>query len=210
MFADWVESWRRPYTKYLVAFTAALLFLAYLIGPAPAETTRALQLSVPLDIVALTQVVFTGLAACGGVFATIYLPIVNGRQKRTELALVETNLKLVQAQLELSRVRDNVVLIERNTNSLTKQIADLSQTKGEQIGKEKERARIAQEAVTLAEGQRQGVESERASAASTSTQTLQPGKKPIDVADDRTAKAAERSANAQERTADATEEAAKK
>lgn len=64
-------------------------------------------------------------------------------------------------------------------------------------------------AATLAEGQRQGAASERASVAAANP-TAMPvptdGKKPLPVADDRTAHAAERSAAAQERTAAATEE----
>lgn len=138
---------------------------------------------VPIDVVALVTAVFAGIGTVGALLVSIFLPIMASRQKRAEtaaaaaretlalelaksqVALNETRLEIMRAQVELERVKDNVVLIERNTNSLTKEIAALSKKEGETIGIAKEKARLAAETVTFEEGRREGAETERASVA---------------------------------------------
>ena len=128
-----------------------------MITPAIAEAVNAIRFTVPLDIVALVQAVFTGIAALGGVFATVYA--------------IYAKRSADVATAEIAKVKDNVVLIERNTNSLTKELAALAKKEGEQIGKDRQIAKEKADAATLAEGQRQGAQTERANPSPDGTKT---------------------------------------
>lgn len=200
----WRDWWRGlgviEQTVVLVILVAAVVVI--LISPTAAEPATRVQLFVPIDVVALVQAIFTGIAAVGSVFATIYSLRAADRAKRAEL-LSASNAAVI------SKVKDTVDLVERNTNSLTTQIAAASRLAGMHEGEAKGRLAGEDAARTLAEGQKQGAEIERASVAA-ATITLQPvaiahAALPVPVVDDRAAAIAERSVAATERIADATE-----
>lgn len=158
----------------ILAFPALTMFA---FGQAPTTPLPVADI-VPLNIVELVTAVFTGIAAVGGIFVSIFLPILANRQKRTEaanmamaleltkaqVALDATKLEIMRAQIELSKVKDTVVLVERNTNSMTSTIKELADKAGIAKGKAEEKLKGEETAKTLAEGQRQGMEQERASA----------------------------------------------
>jgi hypothetical protein len=108
--------------------------------------------------------------------ALAYSITINARSKRTEARSL-SNSEMIKT------VADDVIRLEKNTNSISER-----------------NERIAQ-----ALGVTQGVTQERESVAA----THQAGR-PLPVADDRTAVAAERSASATERVANASEDIAKK
>lgn len=139
----------------------------------------------PIDVVALVQAIFTGLAAVLSALAGIYAIIAANRAKRAET---------------VSTANANVIRqVEINTNSMTTQIAALSRREGVVEGMERGVATAA----VLARGQKEGREQTAGEAA---LRVERSAEEPVPVADDRTAVAAERSATATERVAAAAED----
>lgn len=207
----WRDWWRGlgvfEQTVALVALVAAITLILAIPAASEPVPVQVVQLFVPIDVVALTQAIFTGIAAVGGVFATIYSLLAASRAKRAEIAAAAAVAASASAATAISKVKDTVELVERNTNSLTTQIAAAARLAGLHEGEAKGVRAGEDIARTLAEGQKQGAETERASAqANSGLSTVMPsGTSPIPVADERTATAAERSATATERVATAAE-----
>lgn len=180
----------------LIKLALLVVFLVALV-PAfgqPAVLPPPTHIIVPIDVVALVQAVFTGIAALGGVFATVYA--IMAKIKTDNVAL---------AQIELNKA---LMLIERNTNSMTSTIKELATKAGIVEGAAREKTTGQETAATLAEGRKLGKEEERASMVASgvvtnATLAVAAGKQPVPVADDRTAAASERVADATERSADA-------
>lgn len=79
---------------------------------------------------------------------------------------------------DIGKVQANVTLIERNTNSISTRNEAIAKALGVHEGIATGRAQGAAEAAMLAEGQRQGVESERSSvAAANPVEPVSPAKK---------------------------------
>lgn len=152
------DGWRRPGVKWLVAFTAVLIAAAWIIT-ARAEVTT-IQLIAPIDIVELTKAIFSGIAALGGIFVTIYLPILSARQKRAEVAQQ-------QQAASLLKVKDNMELIERNTNSISTRNEEIAKQLGMEQGAKKERQAAEVVAAKVAEARREGADTALASVAAT-------------------------------------------
>lgn len=174
-----------------------------------APPTQEVRLILPIDLVELIKAVFFGIASICFPLATIYSVVAANRAKRAELQSTANSTSI-------TKVNDNVALIERNTNSMTSEIARLSREKGATEGERVGVLAGEKKAQELAEGQRQGRDHERASGGQSyhappqapphvpHRSVVEP---PLPVADARTADAAERSAAATERVADAAEEA---
>lgn len=149
----------------------------------------------PLDIVALVQVTFTGLALLISAVGGVYAAVAATRAKRAEEAS-KANMQ------NIDRVQDNVKMIERNTNSMTTEIARLSRKEGSVEGERRGVAAGEEVARILAEGRRQGAEEERAKATAV-PMPLAPVGGPVPVTDDRVAVATESMADDTKRIADA-------
>lgn len=116
------------------------------------------QVFVPIDVVALVQAVFTGLAALMSAGSLIWAALAAARSKRAE-----DSSKLNSASL--GKVVSQVDLVERNTNSITTRLEALARKEGIQIGIDQQVAAGNLAAASLVEGQRQGAKQERDSVA---------------------------------------------
>ena len=185
-----------------VVFIVKLVMVAILVLtllPAFSEVTpppaAAVQLIVPIDVVALVQAFFTGIGAIGGVVATIYAIWAKRMADAAarEAAAGVAKINAVSVQIDgLLKERDRANVFE-------------GEQKGKQAGEDA--------AYQLAEGQRQGREAERESAAAkgpatSNAPTTSADGRPLSVEDDRTATASERVASATERAANATQRVA--
>lgn len=139
-----------------------------------------------IDVMTLINTILTLITAMLGMITAVYAISSAARSKRAEEVAT-----------------DNAVLMKEvavNTNSMTTTIAALSVKEGQRDGLERG-ARIANGlAEALARGQQEG----RDQAMVASGPPPAAGEKPLPVADDRTADAAEKSAAALEKSADAT------
>lgn len=122
----WSEWWNDLHVAERIT-AMAILVIAVLVPlevvyPATAERNVVL---VPIDVVALVQAVFTGVAAVGGVFATIYSLIAANRAK--------------QAAAAVHAVNDTMKMVEQNTNSITEQLTTAARKEGLQEGETKGR-----------------------------------------------------------------------
>lgn len=174
-----------------------------------APAGQEVRVILPIDLVELIKALFFGVALVCTPLATVYSIVSANRARRAE-----TNSRTNSDSI--GKVIDNVALIERNTNSMTSEIARLSREKGATEGERVGVLAGEKKAQELAEGQRQGRDHERASGGQSYHAPPQASphvphrsvvEPPLPVADARTADAAERSAAATERVADAAEEA---
>lgn len=161
----------------------------------------------PIDLIELVKVIFYGVATLCVPLATVYIMLAAARTKRAEEAAIAV-------KADLSKVRDNVELIERNTNSLSTRMADLARKNGIVEGVQQGIQRGVEAAQQLAEGQRRGIEIERASVAAQAPTTAisspppaaelkgHVGQDQVPVKDDRVAAATERIARATEKSVD--------
>lgn len=101
----------------------------------------------PLDVVALVQVSFTGLALLISAIGGIYAAVAAASAKRAEAVSLGN--------------KATIELVERNTNSMTKEIAQLNRKEGSLEGERKGKLAAELLAEALAEGQRQGREMAR-------------------------------------------------
>lgn len=155
----------------------------------------------------LIKTIFYGVGSLCIPLATVYVMIGAARAKRAEVATVAVASTVADVSVDLGKIKDDVKLLEINTNSMTSTIAALSEKAGIVKGEAKEKATGER----VAEALRQGAEQERAAvaaAAPVAAVEAKPGagKPPLPVADERTAGAAERVASATERVANATED----
>lgn len=122
----WSEWWNSLHVaERMTAVTIlviALLVPLEVVYPATAERNVVL---VPIDVVALVQAVFTGIAAVGGMFATVYSLIAANRAK--------------QATSAVHAVNETMKLVEQNTNSITEQLTTAARKEGLQEGETKGR-----------------------------------------------------------------------
>lgn len=176
------------------------------LGQTAAPSTQQVQIILPIDLIELIKALFYGVALVCTPLATVYSIVSANRAKRAEQ-------QSKQNSQNIGRVVDNVALIERNTNSMTSEIARLSREKGEVEGERIGVLAGEKKARELAEGQRQGRDDRRSDIGHHLPLHVPHRpvvEQPLPVADARTADAAERSAAATERVADAAEETAKK
>lgn len=146
-----------------------------------------------LDVVALVNVVLTGIALIigaisGGIAA--YAALRAGQAEKASRA----------TSVDLGLVKIDVAKIEQNTNSMTAEIARLAKMEGERVGQ------LAGEAMarTLLEGQRQGRAQFKGAIQPPPSESS-----PLPVADDRVAVATEANTVATERIAAAAEKKSK-
>lgn len=153
----------------------------------------------PLDVVALVQVTFTGLALLVSAIGGVYAAVAANRAKRAEEASKANSTNI-------DKVQDNVKLIERNTNSMTSEIARLARKEGSVEGERKGVAAGQETARVFAEGQRQGAENERASAQANASAggPISPAVEPVAVKDEVTAAAVKRVGDVIEAASEAT------
>lgn len=142
-----------------------------------------MQMIAPIDVVALVQAIFTGVAAVGGVFATVYA-IWAKRSADAAAAKSAENA----AQIKAVATQIDGLLVDRDKAKVKE-------------GEAAEKIKGAETAATLAEGRQLGMDEARAASGGAD-------KPPLPVADDRTATGVERAADAQERAADAQERTA--
>lgn len=142
----------------------------------------------PIDVVALVQAIFTGLAALLSAIAGIYAIIAANRARRAEVVSLDNSKIIAQ--------------VETNTNSMTTRIEAMARKAGVEEGVARGIVTASAVAEGLARGQREGREQNTALSEAVSAKQ----NAPVAVADDRTAVAAERSAAATERVAAAAEE----
>lgn len=159
-----------------------------------AQSVDPMRYTQPIDVVALVQAIFTGLAALLGAVASIYAIVAASSAKRAETIS-----------------RDNSAIIKQveiNTNSMTTQIGALSKKAGIEEGVKRGEETAGLVAESLARGQREGraQANESASLGASLVSHSTTEKPPVPVADERVADAAERSATATERVAAAAEE----
>lgn len=105
----------------------------------------------PINVVALVQAIFTGIAAVGGVFATIYALVAASRAKRAEQATTESTAALALIHKEVIETKDNIKIVEKATNSMM-----------EARLKEKDALLVLSVEKSKAEGALEGVATEKA------------------------------------------------
>lgn len=109
----------------------------------------------------------------------------------------------MEVKTDLGTVKEDVKLLERNTNSISSRNEEIARRLGISEGEEKQKLVGAETAATLAQGQSEGRDNERAAAAVRSGPSAADGKQPLPVTDERATAVAESTAEAVKATAEA-------